>query len=118
MSHTAKIKTEFTDKECLKKACQRLGIECKEVTNERLYDGTTKSGLAIYLKNWRYPLIIDENNEAFYDNYNGSWGKIEEFYNLKTYYGVEKSKKLARIKGYSTREVMVEGKPQVRIMVG
>jgi hypothetical protein len=118
MSHTAKIQTEFTDKDCLKKACERLGIKFKDVQNERLYDGTTKSGMAIYLPNWRYPVIIDENNEAFYDNYNGSWGKIEEFHNLKTYYGVEKAKKLARVKGYSTREVMVEGRPQVRITVG
>lgn len=115
MSHTVKTQTELKDKDCLKKACERMKIKYEEVTDYRLYDGTTKSGVAIHLPNWRYPVIIDENNEAFYDNYNGSWGDIKEFAELKTFYGIEKTKKLARTKGLTAREVMVNNKVQVRI---
>ena len=115
MSHTVTTKTELKDKECLKKACERLKVKYEEVTNYRLYDGTVKSGVAIHLPDWNYPVIIDENNDAFYDNYKGNWGDIKHFNDLKTYYGVEKTKKLARAKGLSAREVVVNNKVQVRI---
>ena len=118
MSHIVEVKTKLTDKDCLKKALERLNVKYQEYKNFEFYDGTVKSGFGFKLPNWNYPIIIDENNQAFFDNYHGSWGDIKEFNEVKTYYGIEKMKKAARIKGYTAREVMVEGKPQVRITIG
>jgi gamma-glutamylcyclotransferase (GGCT)/AIG2-like uncharacterized protein YtfP len=104
MSHIATIETKFKDKKVLKKTCDRLGIRYENVTNYKFYDGTRKSGLAIYLSGWKYPAVITDEGEIFYDNYNGSWGSIEKLNKVKDYYGLEKAKKAARSKGYSYKE--------------
>ena len=105
MSHIAKVDIQFKDISCIITAAKRLNYKCENVINCRFYDGTNVSGTAIYLPNWKYPIIIKEDGETVYDNYNGSWGKKEYLNGFKQIYGVEVAKKQARIKGYSCREI-------------
>jgi hypothetical protein len=106
MSHIAKVDIQFKDSNSLKEAAKRLGHKCEEVKNYRFYDGTVASGTVVYLPDWKYPVVIKDDGEAVYDNYNGHWGKQKELDQLKQIYGVEVAKKQARIKGYSCREVV------------
>lgn len=118
MSHTVKNEIDLKDTQVLEKTLHRLGVRSEQVENYTMFDGKKVSGLAIYLKGWRYPAVLTTNGELFYDNYNGSWGDITELNTLKQYYGVEKTKKLARVKGYSVTETTnKDGLPQVVINV-
>lgn len=116
MSHTVKIEIELTDINILKVACKRLNLKYEENSSAQLYDGNTYQGFVIHLKDWNYPIIINGKN-IYYDNYQGRWGDISQLNQLKTYYGVEKVKALARSKGYAYRELIVNNRPQVRITV-
>ena len=108
MSHIAKIDIQFKDITCILAAAKRLNYKCEKVTGFKFYDGTSATGTAVYLPNWRYPVVVAEDGEAVFDNYNGSWGKQEYLDGFKQIYGVETAKKQARIKGYSCREVQLE----------
>ncbi len=102
MSHTMNVSLELHDRDALLAACQRLGLSVSE-GKHRLYQ-TTEEGLAVSLSGWKYPAVVKEDGTVAIDNYNGSWGKIEELNKLRAYYGLEKAKAEARKKGYSVHE--------------
>ena len=108
MSHIAKVDIQFKDANSVIEAAKRLNYKYETVKNYRFYDGTTASGTSVQLPNWKYPVVIKEDGEAVYDNYNGSWGQQKYLDGFKQIYGVEVAKKQARIKGYSCREVQME----------
>ncbi|MFW6007897.1 MAG: hypothetical protein ACOCP8_01420 [archaeon] len=119
MSHLATVEIEFNDIETLKKTCEKLGIKHEMVKNFEFYDGSKRSGLALYFDGWRYPVVVSENgSEIYMDDYNGAWGDINDLNQVKQHYGVEMTKKLARRKGYSYQEVKNDdGKIEVRVRV-
>jgi len=117
MSHIATVDIEFKNIQVLKNVCKKLNIKCEEVKNFSFYDGTKKSGLAVHLPNWRYPMILD-NGKVYFDNYHGNWGKMSEFDKVKDHYGLELSKQQAIIKGYTFHERKTQdGKIQLVINV-
>ncbi len=102
MSHTMNIKIELHDREALFAACERLGLRIED-GKFKLYS-STEEGLGIFLREWRYPIIVKNDGTIAYDNYNGQWGQEEELNKLRAYYGLEKAKIEARKKGYSVYE--------------
>ena len=82
MSHTTTVQTTLTDKEFIKGAVDLLkemdsGFEVIETNSVRLFQGVyeVKNGIAVKLKGWRYPVLIDlDTGKLYYDNYNGNWG--------------------------------------------
>ncbi len=102
MSHTMNIKTEIKDLDALKTACERLGLKTEKGTF-RLYQ-TQETGTAVYLPGWSYPVVIKDDGQIAYDDYNGRWGNIEELHKLTAYYGLEKAKAEAWKQGYSVTE--------------
>lgn len=113
MSHTVKVKSvQVTDVECLNAAIERLGLPKGEVGTHRLYDGTTRAGIAVKLPNWKFPVVFDTaKGEALFDNFNGSWGQEIEIDRLVQAYTVEKTSALAREQGFHdiVSEVDAEG---------
>lgn len=103
MSHTMNINLEIRDKEALAAACERLGLNILNGDLHSLYSSKEK-GIGIMLPGWNYPLVIKENGTVTYDNYNGSWGNIDELNKLIAYYGLEKAKLEAQKQGYSVME--------------
>jgi hypothetical protein len=97
------IKTEITDVEALRAACQRLGYELKESGSFRLYS-SNELGAGVMLPGWSYPVVIREDGTLAMDNYAGRWGDISELHKLEAYYGLEKAKLEAWKKGYSIQE--------------
>lgn len=43
MSHRTEVKTQFLDKEIVKKTCEELGHEFVDQKNVRMFDGSTES---------------------------------------------------------------------------
>jgi hypothetical protein len=118
MSHIAKVDIQLKDQKCVEEAAKRLGVKTERVTNYKFYDGTIATGTAVYLKGWRYPLVIKDDGEAVYDNYNGAWGENKYLNELKQIYGVEVAKKQARLKGYTCIEQKgSDGKITLKISV-
>jgi hypothetical protein len=118
MSHIASIDIELKDIEALKEACKRLNIKFENVENYKFYDGTRKSGLAIHLPNSKYPMVLDNNGKAYFDNYNGRWGDLAELDKVKDHYGLELTKRQAKVKGYTFYERKTQdGKIQLVVNV-
>lgn len=104
MSHTSEIKSSITDPAAILAACKELGLPVPKTETVTLYDGKEYTGLAIRLKGWSYPVVIDTKTGALhYDNYGGSWGKQEELNKLTQMYGVCKATLIAKAKGYITQ---------------
>lgn len=117
MSHTVKVKSvNVTDIECLRAAVSRLALpELKQGTH-RLFDGTTREGLALRLPNWRYDVVFDiAKGEVLFDNYNGHWGQEIEIDKLVQAYTLEKTAAECRLQGFSDiqEEVLADGAVQL-----
>lgn len=92
MSHIVEIETTVKNKEFIANVCQELNIRTEQVTNFKFYDGTVKSGTALYLKNWKYPVVIEENGKVFFDNYENAWGDIKEYHEFVNHYSLAEVK--------------------------
>jgi hypothetical protein len=109
MSHTVQIKTHFKDLDVLQGICDAANVMLKR-QNEHvyLYSGTYPAVASFELENWRYPVAIQEDGSIVFDNFNGYWGNIEPLHKIMQRYSVEKTKKEARLAGYSVQEVELE----------
>ena len=118
MSHTMNIQLELHNRDALLAACQRLGLTMTE--GRHTIHSTIEEGIAVRLPGWRYPAIVKNDGSVAIDNFNGSWGRIEELNKLKAYYGLEKAKAEARKKGYSVCETYNDRTQEIelRIQVG
>lgn len=92
MSHIVEVEATVKNQEFIANACRELNIKCEKVSNYVFFDGTVKSGTAIYLKGWRYPAVIEENGSVYFDNYNNAWGHIDRFNEFMNLYSLEEVK--------------------------
>jgi hypothetical protein len=108
MSHRATIELELRDPDALAEAARAVGarLDHGAVT---FYDRSTISGLRIHLPGWRYPVVVDAQHRAHYDNYNGAWGDITLLHRFRQTYAVEATVRAARRLG---RQVTVHRQPQ------
>ena len=119
MSHVVQIKTQVRDAAAVRAGCVRLGLD-EPVDGEVRLFAETVTGLAVRLKDWRYPVVFNiATGESKFDNYQGQWGhqcRLDEFLQA---YAVEKTKIEARRKGYSVAEHrLADGSIKVSLSVG
>lgn len=95
MSHTQEVQVEMKDMEILKKAAKNLGATVKEGDHKLYAENVTGTG--VYLKGWKFPVVITKDGKCKYDNYNGNWGGIDEFNKLKQQYSLEAVQKQLRL---------------------
>ena len=104
MSHVVQIKTQVRDAAAVRAGCKRLKLNPPVVREVKLFSQTV-NGLAVQLRDWRYPVVFDtQTGESKFDNYQGKWGKQERLDEFLQAYAVEKTKIEARRKGYSVSE--------------
>lgn len=116
MSHTMDIQMELHDRRALEAACKRLRIKT-EYGKHRLH-ATTEDGIGVFLGGWRYPIVIKDTGTVCYDNYNGHWGNMQKLHELEAYYGLEKTKLEAQIKGYDYQETVTsDNMPRLEILI-
>lgn len=104
MSHLTTINVELKDKQAAIAACNRLGWTVKENTQTKYADGNARTGTAIYIPEWAYPVTITDDGKVFGDNYNGHWGNPAKLNQLKQAYGAELVKAISRRQGKSVYE--------------
>ena len=104
MSHVVQIQTQVRYATAVRAGCKRLKLE-EPVEGEVKLFSETVTGLAVQLRDWRYPVVFKtETGETKFDNYEGHWGKQERLEEFLQVYAVEKTKIEARRNGYSVTE--------------
>jgi len=104
MSHVVTVTTEVRDPAALESACLRLGLPPPVHKFVKLFSDS-KSGLAIQLPGWNYPVVCDlASGQVHFDNFAGRWGAKAELDKLLQIYAVEKVRIEARRKGHSVAE--------------
>ena len=69
MSHVVQIKTQVRDVVAARAGCRRLGLPEPVVEKVKLFSESVH-GLAVRLRDWRYPAVFDtETGEGRFDNY-------------------------------------------------
>ena len=111
MSHINKISNILlVDHKILEKAVSNIEnaavVFHSEPTQVKMYNGNQAEDVVaeVSLDKWKYPVCIDTTGEISYDNYEGNWGSITHLNQVKQQYAIEKSKQLARNKGYLIQE--------------
>jgi len=119
MSHVVQISTQVRDAAAVRAGCERLGLDEPVECEVKLFSETV-SGLAVQLRDWRYPVVFNTTTgETKFDNYQGHWGKQERLDEFLQVYAVERTKIEARRKGYSvTEQALVDGSIKLSLVVG
>lgn len=110
MSHTVTVKNiKLTSPDAIQAAADRLGYTCEKARGQRLYDGTTAmSGTVLRIPGWTYPVLIDENGVAKYDNYGGVWGKQNKLDDFLQNYNTFASKEALEADGWTCGDIEVD----------
>lgn len=119
MSHVVEIQTEVRDPVAIRAACDRLALPPPVHGETRLYEGS-RTGWAVQLPKWRYPVVCDtESGEVAFDNFGGRWGEQKELDSLLQGYAVEKAGIEARKRGHDVVERSLEdGSIKLTVTVG
>ncbi|MAD80491.1 MAG: DUF1257 domain-containing protein [Planctomycetaceae bacterium] len=119
MSHIVSIKTEIRDASAIRAACDRLRLPEPVFGAAKLFSGS-KTGWAVKLPEWRYPIVCDvATGHIDFDNFGGRWGEQVQFDRFVQGYAVEKAKIEARKKGHSVIEQQLEdGSIKVVVQIG
>ncbi len=118
MSHIVSIRTQVRDPIAIRSACSRLQLAEPVYGPAQLFTNT-KTGWAVALPNWTYPVVCNvENGTVEFDNYQERWGKQVELDRFLQAYAVEKAKLEARKAGHSTTEqLLADGSIRVCVQV-
>jgi hypothetical protein len=102
LSHTASVLVEFKDVKVLEETCKAMkGVVINTAKGQKvkLYSETVTCDLSIKLPGWNYPIAIKEG-KAYFDNYQGHWGKMEEFEKVMQQYAKNVVLKKVKSLGY------------------
>ena len=92
MSHVVQIQTRVKDAAAIRAGCCRLQLDAPVEGEGKLFSKTV-SGLAVRLRDWRYPVVFNiATGESKFDNYCGHWGKQERLDEFLQDYAVEITK--------------------------
>lgn len=108
MSHIVTCKVELKNEGCLLKAAEALGLEHLGKKTHEMYGRQKATGHGFRLPDWQYPVVIDEQGTARYDNYNGSWGKQVELDKLVQEYSAQVAEEQALMSGMTVERNVLE----------
>ena len=119
MSHIVTIETEIRDASAIRAACNRLRLP-EPVFGETSLFSSSKTGWAVQLPDWRYPVVCDvATGKVDFDNYGGRWGEQKDLDRFRQGYAVEKAKIEARKRGHCVSEQQLDdGSIKVVVKLG
>lgn len=116
MSHIVQIQTEISDPAGIRAACDRLRLP-EPVFGETKLFSDSKTGWAVQLRDWRFPIICDTTSgRVDFDNFSGRWGDRKELDGFIQRYAVEKARIEARKRGHMVTEQQLDD-GSIRLMV-
>lgn len=119
MSHIVTITTQIRDPVAIELACDRLQLAKPQAGEHQLFSKVAE-GLAVRLRDWRYPIVCQPaTGELLYDNYGGRWGNQQRLDEFVQAYAVEQAKRQARLRGYGvTERLLADGSVRLTLSVG
>lgn len=123
MSHFTNIITQIKDLAALANACKELGVELLQGGKARGFAGNTRSGKAVIKLKGPYDIALNKQSEGNYELATDWWnGHVEKevgtnFARLLQLYGVHKTMREARKKGYlASRKTLPNG--AIKLTIG
>ena len=123
MSHFTSIQTQIRDLAALADACKELGVELLQGGKARGFAGNTRSGEAVIKLKGPYDIALNKQSEGNYELATDWWnGHVEKevgtnFARLLQLYGVHKTMREARKKGYlASRKTLPNG--AIKLTIG
>ena len=121
MSHVATLNTLVKDFSLVAQIAQAKGWAFDSTIAERTIYASQKTGAALKLTGWTYPVVIAEDGTLYYDHYHGAWGNPDALRDFCQEYTVQTSLQdlqMAGIPAYvSGTEVTDAGQVVTRIML-
>jgi hypothetical protein len=119
MSHIVEIQTAIRDPAAIQAACRRLRLPEPKFGETRLFSGA-KTGWAVQLPGWQYPVICDvETGNIAFDDFGGAWGDPHRLNEFRQMYAAEKAKIEARKRGHtSIEQPLADGYLKVTVYLG
>ena len=119
MSHIVTIETEIRDASAIRAACDRLRLPEPVFGAAKLFSGS-KTGWAVLLPDWRYPVVCDvDNGKVDFDNFGGRWGEQKELDRYMQAYADEKMRLESRKRGHTLHEqALADGSIKLTVNVG
>lgn len=74
MSKVVKLNLQVTQPAILHEVAAELNLPVQENTTVQYFGNRTRTGTAISLPGWNYPVVVDAEGNIHYDNYEGHWG--------------------------------------------
>jgi len=106
-SHTMKVDVEFRDRDAFGRAAERMGGEAIGPGRHELFERDDESGeiaahdgYGIRLPDWSFPLILSDDGQLLFDDYEGAWGNVADIETLKSHYAVEVARSAAEAQGW------------------
>jgi len=123
VSHFTNIITQIKDLAALANACKELGVELLQGGKARGFAGNTRSGEAVIKLKGPYDIALNKQSEGNYELATDWWnGHVEKevgtnFARLLQLYGVHKTMREARKKGYlASRKTLPNG--AIKLTIG
>ena len=123
MSHFTNIITQIKDLAALADACKELGVELLQGGEARGYTGNTRKGEAVIKLKGPYDIALNKQADGNYALATDWWnGHVEKevgtnFARLLQLYGVHKTMREARKKGYlASRKTLPNG--AIKLTIG
>ena len=123
MSHFTSIQTQICDLDSLADACKELGVELIRGGEARGYAGQTRKGDAVVRLKGPYDIALNRQKDGNYALATDWWnGHVEKevgtnFARLLQLYGVHKTMREARKKGYlASRKTLPNG--AIKLTIG
>jgi len=118
MSHKVTLKTKYKNRVALKRALDTLGIAYQEDRSVKFWSSRAR-GLAFQLAGWKYPVVVKDDGEVVFDNYNGVWGKVDRLADVTREYAMEVAKEQAWNMGWTvTTETLENGETVITLSDG
>ena len=105
MSHIATVKVRLKDRKLLAEVCRELGIPLDSKPRQvQLYSGAVDAVASFQLKGWSYPVAVQADGTAKYDNYGGRWGDAKQLHRVLQRYSERIATREARRMGMAVRK--------------
>ncbi len=121
MSHVATLNTLVKDFSLVAQIAQAKGWAFDSTIAERTIYTSQRTGAALKLTGWTYPVVLAEDGTVYYDHYHGVWGNPDLFTEFCHEYVVQtnlQDLQMAGISAYvSGTEVTDAGQVVTRIMM-
>lgn len=126
MSTTRTVETEFRDPVVMEMTAKELNAAFKvgetvdgaiRPFRAEMYGNEVQAVMTVHLEGWKFPVAVDKEGIAHYDNHNGHWGKDSQLDQLRQGYAVNFVRQRAAQQGLRVTSQQAQADGTVRLVL-